>query len=286
MGQIPNFCACGARLPDGLLAKFCEKCHKQTAVARMTEAPGSISKQAVLMMLDEDVARFSDDKLRVGLLAAVANDVRSYAWDDCSKFLSLRNEILQSPKGRMYRENARTPPQDEPALVPFIPKTDYEALEAAKNERPLGDVTRFMEIQPQPHRSIQSLPHESPPQAPWAQASTRDGRMVPIGFGPIAVMANGTVIIQAQPQVVFRACRLIIPSCNANNFFINDIRVGRESAFAGCGAIPAAAFSELARDTPLLIPDCVPGIIIALHVSNVTNCMQTFAGVLLGTTLQ
>lgn len=107
-----------------------------------------------------------------------------------------------------------------------------------------------------------------------------------IGFGPTLVTAKSTAIFQAQPQVVFRGTRLIIPSSLAENFVINDIRVGRDSQKISAASIPATAFSELAVGVHLGLDTATPGILITLSVTNTSSEDQTFSGALIGTTLQ
>lgn len=107
-----------------------------------------------------------------------------------------------------------------------------------------------------------------------------------IGFGPTAVNANSTATFQAQPQLVFRGSRLIIPSTIANNFSVNDIRVGKDSQAVSANAIPAAAFSELGVGVALGLDTATPGILITLLVSNTTGGSQTFSAALIGTSMQ
>lgn len=107
-----------------------------------------------------------------------------------------------------------------------------------------------------------------------------------IGFGPTPVNANSTATFQAQPQLVFRGSRLIIPSTLANNFVVNDIRVGKDSQAVSANAIPAAAFSELGVGVALGLDTATPGILITLLVSNTTGGNQTFSAALIGTSMQ
>jgi len=107
-----------------------------------------------------------------------------------------------------------------------------------------------------------------------------------IGFGPTIILANSTAIFQAQPQLIFRGSRLIVPSALANNFSINDIRVGKDSQAVSSNPIPAAAFSELAVGVNLGLDTATPGIIITISVSNTTAAQQTFSAALIGTSMQ
>jgi hypothetical protein len=107
-----------------------------------------------------------------------------------------------------------------------------------------------------------------------------------IGFGPTVILGDSTAIFQAQPQLIFRGSRLIVPSALANNFSINDIRVGKDSQAVSANPIPAAAFSELAVGVNLGLDTATPGIIITISVSNTTRAQQTFSAALIGTSMQ
>lgn len=58
----------------------------------------------------------------------------------------------------------------------------------------------------------------------------------------VAAAANSRV--QAQPQVVFRVDRLVVPSDIAGSFTIDDLIVGKNSQFAAAAAVPARIFQE------------------------------------------
>ncbi len=107
-----------------------------------------------------------------------------------------------------------------------------------------------------------------------------------IGFGPQLINALSTAIFQAQPQLIFRGSRLIIPSSVANFFLVSDIRVGKDSQAVSSNPIPAAAFSELAVGVNLGLDTASPGIIISLSISNPTGLAQTFSAALIGTSMQ
>jgi hypothetical protein len=107
-----------------------------------------------------------------------------------------------------------------------------------------------------------------------------------IGFGPTLILGLSTAIFQAQPQLIFRGSRLIVPSALANNFSINDIRVGKDSQAVSANPIPAAAFSELAVGVNLGLDTATPGIIITISVSNTQASQQTFSAALIGTSMQ
>jgi len=107
-----------------------------------------------------------------------------------------------------------------------------------------------------------------------------------IGFGPTPITGLSTAIFQAQPQLIFRGSRLIVPSSLANFFSINDIRVGKDSQAVSSNPIPAAAFSELAVGVNLGLDTATPGIIMTISVSNTNTMTQTFSAALIGTSMQ
>lgn len=129
---------------------------------------------------------------------------------------------------------------------------------------------------PHPYAGHPTLAHNPPTQV----------REFIIGFGPTSVAAATTAIFQAQPQLIFRGSRLIIPSTIANNFVVNDIRVGKDSQAVSANPIPAAAFSELGVGVALGLDTATPGILITLSVANTTGGAQTFSAALIGTSMQ
>src|SRR5271155_3200906 len=117
----------------------------------------------------------------------------------------------------------------------------------------------------------------------------RDGdpeREFVIGFGPVKVKARSRHIAQVQVQMPYRGNRLIVPSSLANDFSVNDIRVGKDSQAISENSIPAAAFSELAVGVNLGLDIAVPGHFVTLSVSNTTNKEKVFAAALVGKGLQ
>lgn len=107
-----------------------------------------------------------------------------------------------------------------------------------------------------------------------------------IGFGPQNINLMSTAIFQAQPQLIFRGSRLVIPSTVANSFLIADLRVGKDSQAVSSNPVPAAVFSELAVGVNLGLDTAHPGIIISLSISNPTGAPQTFSAALIGTSMQ
>jgi hypothetical protein len=127
-----------------------------------------------------------------------------------------------------------------------------------------------------------------------AAVQPRNVREFAIGFGPTnpAVNPNTTVIVAAQPQILFRGSRLVIPSSYgsnavAQNFLINDIRVGKDSQFVSAGPLPGLAYLENAVGTAMGLDTCNVGQLITLNVTNLdmTNA-HTFYATMFGTSVQ
>ena len=110
-------------------------------------------------------------------------------------------------------------------------------------------------------------------------------QVVFIGFGPQSINGNATFVFAAQPQRIFRGERLTIPSALANNFAVNDLKVGADSMNIGANSVPAAIFSELGMLVALEIETASPGILILLSISNLTGGAQSFFSGLLGTSV-
>ena len=110
-------------------------------------------------------------------------------------------------------------------------------------------------------------------------------QVVFLGFGPQSINGSATFVFESQPQRIFRGERLTVPSALANNFAINDLKVGTDSMNVGAGPVPAAIFSELGMLVALEIETASPGILLLLSVSNLTGAPQSFFSGLLGTSV-
>jgi hypothetical protein len=58
------------------------------------------------------------------------------------------------------------------------------------------------------------------------------------------VPPGGQVTLDAQPQVVFRATRLVIDDASAPLFDVIDIKVGKNSQLIGSGSLPGSGFTN------------------------------------------
>lgn len=108
-------------------------------------------------------------------------------------------------------------------------------------------------------------------------------RRLPIGFVPTQVLAAATVEVPSSPQNLFRTERLVIPSDNAFDFGIRDIKVGNVSQLVQSGELPAAMFTEVAIDTNIHFDTAEVGNQVSISVVNKTAGTLTFTGGLIGT---
>ncbi|MHB2027565.1 MAG: hypothetical protein ACYCPT_01955 [Acidimicrobiales bacterium] len=111
-------------------------------------------------------------------------------------------------------------------------------------------------------------------------------QVVFLGFGPSTINGGATFVFEGRPQRIFRGERLTVPSAIANNFQINDLKVGTDSMNVGTGPIPASIFSELGMLVALEIETASPGIEILFSITNNAAGPQQFFSGLLGTSVQ
>jgi hypothetical protein len=100
-----------------------------------------------------------------------------------------------------------------------------------------------------------------------------------LGIGTTSVAATSSAVITVTPQVPFKLERFISQSVTLS---IGDIKVGTNSQFVGAGAIPIEIFARDAIGVGLKGDTAVPGVDIALYVSNATAGALTCAGAYLG----
>lgn len=115
--------------------------------------------------------------------------------------------------------------------------------------------------------------------------ASRGARGFPIGFGPTSVTAGATVTFTAQPQLIFRPSRLIVPAIIAGSFSIADLKIGKNSQLVSANPIPAVAFAENAVDAGLRLDTCNVGQLIALQVTNNAAGAVVFSAALLGVSI-
>lgn len=107
-------------------------------------------------------------------------------------------------------------------------------------------------------------------------------RVQSIGFNFTGVAPGATVDIPARPQVKFRGTRLSIPSSLAQNFLIEDLKVGRGSQFVAAGAQSAETFKDTATADNVAMDTADPGMDIILSVTNTTGTAADFHATLFG----
>jgi hypothetical protein len=100
-----------------------------------------------------------------------------------------------------------------------------------------------------------------------------------LGIGVTSVAANSSAVITVTPQVPFKLERFISQSVTLS---IQDIKVGTNSQFVGAGSIPIEIFGRDAIGVGLKGDTAVPGVDIALYVSNGTAGALTASGAYLG----
>lgn len=112
-------------------------------------------------------------------------------------------------------------------------------------------------------------------------------REYPLGIKSAAIIPAGTTAdITGQPQVIFRAERLIVKSSIAASFDIIDVKVGKNSQFAAAGPVPADSFSPNAVGIRLKCDTATPGMNIVVTVENTGGADLFFRGAIIGTALE
>jgi hypothetical protein len=109
-------------------------------------------------------------------------------------------------------------------------------------------------------------------------APTRLQRLV-LGIGVTAVAATSSAVVTVTPQVPFKIERFVTQSTGLT---INDVKVGTNSQFVGAGSIPVEIFARDAVGVGLRGDTAVPGVDIALYVSNASGGSLNLAGAYLG----
>jgi hypothetical protein len=128
-------------------------------------------------------------------------------------------------------------------------------------------------------------PSYADPQPTLIDMGPRFVREYPLGFGPLQVANGTTVQLPANPQETFRPSRLIVPSTIAASFLVNDIKIGMDSMLLNSNPVSAVAFIETAVGVALGLSTCNIGQTIAIIVTNISNQVQNFLAVLIGTSM-
>jgi len=108
-------------------------------------------------------------------------------------------------------------------------------------------------------------------------------RRLPVGFPSTVVAAGGgTATASVQPQILYRAERLIIPSSIAVGVLINDIKVGNRSQLAAANPMPAEAFTEKGWGVDMTLDTADVSQFLSLLLLNTTGAPVTFVALFLG----
>lgn len=100
-----------------------------------------------------------------------------------------------------------------------------------------------------------------------------------LGIGITSVAATSSAVITVTPQVPFKLERFVTQSTGLS---ISDIKVGTASQFVGAGSIPIEIFARDAIGVGLKGDTAVPGVDIALYLSNGTGGALSASGAYLG----
>lgn len=100
-----------------------------------------------------------------------------------------------------------------------------------------------------------------------------------LGIGVTTVAATSSAVVTVTPQVPFKLERFVSQSTTLS---VNDIKVGTVSQFVGAGSIPVEIFARDAIGVGLKGDTAVPGVDIALYVSNGSGAPVSLSGAYLG----
>jgi hypothetical protein len=108
-------------------------------------------------------------------------------------------------------------------------------------------------------------------------------RRYPLGFPTTVISASGgTGTPSAQPQVLFRSERLIVPSDFAGALLLTDIKIGKNSQLAAANPLPARAFTEFGWGVDLYLDTADISQFVTLNITNNGAQQVTFNGMFIG----
>lgn len=109
-------------------------------------------------------------------------------------------------------------------------------------------------------------------------------RRLIMGIPPTTLPAAGTSVnVETKPQQKFRTERIVVPSNIAFDISFEDIKVANRSQLISEGELPAATFTEVARDCYVEFDTADAGILISFKAKSVSGADVIFRGTLLGT---
>lgn len=108
-------------------------------------------------------------------------------------------------------------------------------------------------------------------------------RRYPLGLGVTNILAGATVIVRVNPQLPFMIERITTPTLGLT---IDNVQVGTVSQFVAAGAVPTETFAPNAVAVQLKGDTAVPGVDIAVTVTNPTAGAVNFSGAIIGLVAQ
>lgn len=100
-----------------------------------------------------------------------------------------------------------------------------------------------------------------------------------LGIGVTSVGATSSAVVTVTPQVPFKLERFVT---EVTGLQINDIKVGTTSQLVGAGSIPIDIFKHDAVGVGLKGDTAIPGVDLALYVSNAGASPVVLTGAYLG----
>lgn len=108
-------------------------------------------------------------------------------------------------------------------------------------------------------------------------------RRWPLGFPNTSISgSNGTGSPAAQPQVLFRGERLVIPSDFAGDLVLTSLVVGQASQLAASNPVPGRAYSEYGWGVDMYLDTADVSQFITLGLTNTSGHTISFYGVIFG----
>lgn len=108
-------------------------------------------------------------------------------------------------------------------------------------------------------------------------------RRWPLGFPNSTITASGgTLTASAQPQILFRGERLVIPSDFSGDLYLNNVTVGQASQFAATNPVPCRAYSENGWGVDMYLDTADVSMLISLSLVNASAHNVSFFAVLYG----
>ena len=95
-------------------------------------------------------------------------------------------------------------------------------------------------------------------------------RELVIGFDSVAALAiNTPTNVNAQPQLIFRPERIVVPQAIAPAFVLNDVKIGVASQFVVGALVPAECFSSNAFGVRMKMDTAQVNSTITINVTNI-----------------